>query len=98
MPFDPACKADQSQDALNRAIYTAPKAYRHYRSETLEPSEIACLLKYRTKIAGKPVLDIGLGGGRTTRYLAPLAARYEAIDYSPVMIDYMRRKQPGINT
>jgi SAM-dependent methyltransferase len=98
MPFDPASRAEQSQDALNRAVYTAPKAYRHYRSETLEPPEIACLLKYRPKIAGKAILDIGVGGGRTTRYLAPLAARYEAIDYSPVMVDYMRRKQTEIST
>jgi ubiquinone/menaquinone biosynthesis C-methylase UbiE len=40
------------------------------------------------------VLDIGVGAGRTTRYLAPVAHRYEAVDYSPVMVEYFRSAFP----
>jgi ubiquinone/menaquinone biosynthesis C-methylase UbiE len=71
--------------------------HRAYLSEVLEPSETASLLRFQPLFAGKSVLDIGVGAGRTTRYLAPLADRYEAIDYSPDMISYMKQAMPEIN-
>jgi len=74
------------QDEINRATYHAPGVWRRYTSRVLLPSEAMCLLKYQASIAGRDVLDIGVGAGRTTHYLVPLARRYEAIDYSPVMV------------
>ncbi|MCU1338403.1 MAG: hypothetical protein JWO19_3984 [Bryobacterales bacterium] len=85
-----------SQDEVNSAVYNSPGVYRCYLSKHLTPSEIACLLKYQPYIAGKDILDIGVGAGRTTRYLAPLTRRYEAVDYSPVMVDYMKEAMPEI--
>jgi SAM-dependent methyltransferase len=79
---------------LNRAVYESPRVYRYYRSPLLTPPEVACLLKYQPHIAGRDILDIGVGAGRTTRYLTPLARRYEAIDYSMVMVNYMRKAVP----
>lgn len=84
------------QDQLNRRVYFSPTVLRHYRSEVLTPAEIACLLRYQPALSGKRVLDIGVGSGRTTRYLEPLAGRYEAIDYSPVMVACMRERMPGV--
>jgi SAM-dependent methyltransferase len=86
------------QSSLNRAVYESPGVFRRYISETLYPPEIACLLKYQPHIAGRDVLDVGVGAGRTTRYLAPLARRYEAVDYSPVMVQYMKTSMPEIST
>jgi SAM-dependent methyltransferase len=86
------------QWGLNRAVYGSPGVYRRYISETLYPPEIACLLKYQPHIAGRDVLDVGVGAGRTTRYLAPLARRYEAVDFSPVMVRYMKTTMPEIST
>ena len=83
--------------AINRKLYATRGVYRSYLSEVLEPSEAASLLRYQPCFAGKDVLDIGVGAGRTTRYLAPLAHRYEAIDYSPDMIGYMRQAMPEIS-
>jgi SAM-dependent methyltransferase len=85
-----------TQEEINRAVYRAPRITRFYYSEVLQPSEAACLLRYQPRIAGHDVLDIGAGTGRTARYLAPLASRYEAIDYSPVMIRYLRRAMPDV--
>jgi SAM-dependent methyltransferase len=82
---------------VNRAVYESPRVYRYYLSQQLTPSEAACLLKYQPHIAGCDVLDIGVGAGRTTRYLAPIAKRYEAIDYSLVMVNYMRKALPDIS-
>ncbi len=87
----------KGQDDANRAVYFAPGVVGHYRSESLTPQEEACLRQCHAHIAGKAVLDIGVGTGRTTRYLQPLAGRYEAVDYSPVMVRFMRQAMPGVS-
>ena len=85
----------KAQDAVNRAVYFAPAVFRDYLSLALTSSEAMCLLKYQPYFAQRSLLDIGVGAGRTTQVLHPLVARYEAIDYSPVMVDYMKRAQPS---
>jgi SAM-dependent methyltransferase len=85
------------QDEVNDAVYNAPGAYRYYLSKSLSPAEVVCLFKYQPHIYQKDVLDIGVGAGRTTRYLAPVARRYEAVDYSSVMVGYMEEALPQIS-
>jgi SAM-dependent methyltransferase len=85
------------QDAVNRSVYFARGVYLYYLSKALLAVEKACFLKYRPHLLGRDVLDIGVGAGRTARHLAPLARRYEAIDYSPVMVKYLRRTIPEIS-
>jgi SAM-dependent methyltransferase len=85
------------QDEVNRAVYHSPGVHRYYLSKLLTPPETACLLKYQPHISGRDVLDIGVGAGRTARYLAPLARRYEAVDYSPVMVGYVKKVMPEIS-
>ncbi|MEO8052976.1 MAG: class I SAM-dependent methyltransferase, partial [Acidobacteriota bacterium] len=84
------------QHEINRAVYNSPGVYRYYLSRLLMPAEISCLLKYQPHISQRDVLDIGVGAGRTTRYLAPLARRYEGVDYSSVMVGYMKQAMPQI--
>lgn len=43
---------------------------------------------------GMAVLDIGVGGGRTSPYLAGKASRYVGIDYAPEMLQICREKYP----
>jgi len=88
--------APSLQEELNRAVYSDPGVIRFYLSHDLRPAEAACLETFKSHIAGRDVLDIGVGCGRTTRYLAPLARRYAAIDYSPVMVSYIRKIMPEI--
>jgi len=85
------------QDEINKAVYHSAGVYRYYLSNLLMPPEIACLLKYQPHIIQKDVLDVGVGAGRTARYLAPLARRYEGVDYSSVMVSYMKRAMPEIS-
>src|ERR1700710_2828779 len=97
----PSVNSPQTVDphaAVNHELYSKPGVYRYYLSEVLEPSEAASLLRHQPRFAGKEVLDIGVGAGRTTHYLAPLAGRYEAIDYSTDMIGYMQRAMPEISS
>ncbi len=85
------------QDEVNRGVYYSPRVYRHYLSNVLQPAEAACLLRHQPFFSGRDVLDVGAGTGRLARYLAPLAARYEAIDYSPVMVDFLRESMPELS-
>lgn len=63
----------------------------------LPPGEGAALLHYQPFIAGREVLDMGVGAGRTTRFIATLAHRYECFDYAPAMVAWMRRHMPHIS-
>ncbi|HEX4165882.1 MAG TPA: class I SAM-dependent methyltransferase [Bryobacteraceae bacterium] len=93
----PANDVASSQDAVNRRVYHSDRVYRFYLSNVLTPPEAAALLKYQGHIAGRDILEIGVGAGRTARYLAPIAGHYEAIDYSPVMVRYMNQTMPQLS-
>lgn len=86
-----------SQDIVNARVYHGANVEAMYQARTLTRAETAALLKYQPEFAQKDVLDIGVGTGRTSFYLAPLARRYEGIDYSPVMVGYLRRTMPGVS-
>jgi SAM-dependent methyltransferase len=45
---------------------------------------------------GMAILDLGVGGGRTTPYLSAVAGRYVGMDYAPEMIAVCRKKFPGL--
>ncbi len=85
------------QEDVNRAVYSSDRIYRFYLHRGLTPAESVCLSKYRPHIEGHDVLDVGVGAGRTVPYLAPLAHRYEAVDYSPAMVEYVRRNLPDVS-
>lgn len=86
----------KTQDWINRVVYHRKGVERSYTNRILNVAESMALLKYHDYFAGRAVLDIGVGTGRTTRYLYPLASKYVAIDYSPVMIDQMHEAMPEV--
>src|SRR4051812_15302485 len=47
----------------------------------LFPGEKTLFEKYSDKIIGKKILDIGIGGGRTTGYFSTLDCDYTGVDY-----------------
>jgi SAM-dependent methyltransferase len=81
---------------LNQRIYYARNISRWYRSTTLDYAETMALLRNQPAFAGREVLDLGVGTGRTTRYLAPLASRYVSVDASPPMVEHVRTHMPDI--
>lgn len=60
-------------------------------------AETIALLKYQPGFAGHAVLDIGVGTGRTIPFLEPLARRYACFDYSPAMVERVRRDHPRVD-
>jgi ubiquinone/menaquinone biosynthesis C-methylase UbiE len=73
--------------------YNSPFVAASYgRQEYITPCE---RLLFSTYIKpGVAILDIGVGGGRTSPYLAKNASRYVGIDYAPEMVRLCRRKYP----
>jgi SAM-dependent methyltransferase len=81
--------------ARNRNVYRDPETVSYYASYGhLEPSELHIFDKHVR--SGTDILDIGVGGGRTTPYLSQKARRYLAIDYSEQMISACRKRFPGV--
>lgn len=78
----------------NRQIYERQDIAAHYAAMIyLTPCE---QLLFETYIPqGSAILDLGVGGGRTTTYLAPRASHYVGIDYAASMVAASRAKFPG---
>jgi SAM-dependent methyltransferase len=75
----------------NRRDVVATYSPRRY----ITPAELRVIAECWSHIAGGHVLDLGVGAGRTTSYLAQFAARYVAIDFMPNMVAEAQRNHPG---
>jgi SAM-dependent methyltransferase len=83
-----------SADA-NLKTYDAPEVAAHYAAlDYLTPCE---RMLFETYIPPRSaVLDLGVGGGRTTAYLANRASSYVGVDYAAAMVKACRAKFPGL--
>jgi SAM-dependent methyltransferase len=74
-------------------VYSAPEVASHYATlDYLTPCEQFLFATYLK--SGAAILDLGVGGGRTTPYLSRLATRYVGVDYSAQMLKICRKKFP----
>jgi SAM-dependent methyltransferase len=79
----------------NLQVYNSPDVAAHYAIlDYLTPCEELLFGRYIKP--GAVVLDLGVGGGRTTPYLSRRASRYVGVDYASEMINTCRRKYPGV--
>jgi ubiquinone/menaquinone biosynthesis C-methylase UbiE len=89
-----SAQVEQQQDpnllAYNSAEVAAYYAALHY----LTPCERVLFDEYLRE--GMAILDLGVGGGRTTPYLSARAKRYVGLDYAPKMIAMCREKFPQL--
>jgi ubiquinone/menaquinone biosynthesis C-methylase UbiE len=75
-----------SHDANKTYFETAGVAEAYAQSTSLFEAEEAVLASLREELRDKPILDIGVGAGRTTGYLRDISKNYVGIDYSEKMI------------
>jgi SAM-dependent methyltransferase len=85
-----------AQDDLNRRTWTKPSSVRWLSKTGFIPGEEAALALVRERLDGRPILELGVGAGRTIPFTAPLAAEYRALDYLPNMVDKCRADHPGV--
>jgi SAM-dependent methyltransferase len=78
------------------AFYKQPNIVDFHRNlSALAPVEAALLSRFRDELQDQPILDIGIGGGRTTAPLLQLTRFYVGIDFSKEMILAAKQKNPG---
>ncbi|MGV8875384.1 MAG: class I SAM-dependent methyltransferase [Rhodococcus sp. (in: high G+C Gram-positive bacteria)] len=88
---------DHNRDVFDSARVAA--AYVEYAGPTdgfLDRGEAAALVAAAGVARGTPILDVGVGSGRTTAMLRLMSERYVAIDYAPNMVDAFRRNFPDV--
>jgi SAM-dependent methyltransferase len=81
--------------AANLGIYNRPDVAAHYAElEYLTTCELLLFDLYIKP--GAAIIDVGVGGGRTTAYLSGKASRYVGVDYAEEMIRTCRQKYPTL--
>jgi SAM-dependent methyltransferase len=81
--------------ATNVKTYNSSKVLNWYSDLELSlPVEEITFNTFHNLIAGGRVLDIGIGGGRTSLLLAGKCARYVGIDYSEGFVSIVQKKFP----
>lgn len=85
----------ESIDRINMRTMADASVVAHYaRPWGLSPAEDAVFARVAEAAAGKTILDIGVGGGRTVEALRAISGDYLGIDYSQGMVDACRRRFP----
>jgi len=80
---------------LNRKIYESTEVVNEYADqEQLQKPELAILSTLKDELKHMKMLDIGVGGGRTTINFKGLVSEYIGIDYSKGMIDACLKRFP----
>lgn len=77
----------------NLKTYESSGIVQHYAQlQQLQPAEAAILTQLKDQWPTMSMLDMGVGGGRTTQHFAKLAADYRGIDYSTGMISACQKR------
>lgn len=84
-----------AESAPNLKTYQRDDVVNYYTElRGLQKSEAYLFGKYIA--SGAAVLDLGVGGGRTTQFLSKRASRYVGVDYSAEMVASCRKQFPSL--
>ena len=82
----------------NYQAYISREIVHHYSQlRQLQPAEQTILdfLRHECSLSNMKMLDIGVGGGRTTEYFSSIVQEYMGIDYSEEMIAACQKRFPS---
>jgi ubiquinone/menaquinone biosynthesis C-methylase UbiE len=78
---------------LNQTTYTAPHIVNYYAQlNQLQPAEQAVFNLLEQQGLKLKMLDIGVGGGRTTQHFSKITSQYIGTDYSAEMISACKKR------
>lgn len=85
-------------DELNQAAWRDRRTIDIFvrRSGFFRPAEALVMERLALAARDEPVLDIGVGGGRTSEFLTQITSDYLGIDYIPELVEAARRRLPGV--
>ena len=76
----------------NQTVWKSSHAVNQYQRIYLDKPEATIFNELKPRLPHIQMLDIGVGGGRTTHFFAPLTKEYIGIDYSDAMIESCNSK------
>lgn len=77
----------------NLKVYSDETICNSYvESNELQAPEIEIIRQIGDKIKGKRILDVGIGTGRTTKYLLQYSKDYVGVDYSEGMVQKAKKR------
>ena len=83
-------------DTINRRTWRLPATVRAYQrlQGWTDPGERAAFDHVAAEVRSRPILDIGVGAGRTTALLQAISSQYVGIDYTDQMVQACRARHP----
>ena len=76
----------------NQSVYEKADVVSEYvETNWIQPPEAILMMRYIQSIFQRRVLDIGVGTGRTTRFLQEITQQYVGVDYSNEMVKVCRK-------
>src|SRR5262245_43360174 len=87
------------QDRKNREVWSDRGAIKGLASSQgfTNEGERAAYWHIVDEIRNKPILDLGVGPGRTIKLLRSLSDKYVALDYLPPMVEHVRERFPFVD-
>ena len=83
--------------ADNKQAYSTEEVVSIYTSTPrLIKAEEVLIKKYAAQLTGSSFLDVGIGGGRTTHFIAPLVKKYVGVDYSEKFVSHVAKNYSGV--
>jgi ubiquinone/menaquinone biosynthesis C-methylase UbiE len=88
--------AAERMDHINRAAWRDKESVAWFvRSQGFtDAGESAALDALRAATQGKPILDLGVGAGRTVPLLRSISPNYTAVDYTPELVSACKERYP----
>lgn len=87
-----------SLNLVNKTTYARADVLEYFQSiEALFEAERVLFEKMLPVIKDSKILDIGIGGGRTTKHLLQISSDYTGVDYVPEFAEETAKKFPDAN-
>ncbi|WP_341312381.1 class I SAM-dependent methyltransferase [Paraburkholderia sp. IMGN_8] len=86
-------------DRVNRIAWNSPDATREFTTEKTfsDPGEQAAFDWIGPRCAGQPLLDIGIGAGRTIPLMTAISSDYTGVDYTLKLLEMAKARYPGLD-
>jgi SAM-dependent methyltransferase len=94
----PSSEALRQMDMINRRAWSDSSTVRSFRQREgwTDPGERAAVESVRADATDQPILDLGVGAGRTIPLVLPMSRDYVGLDYTAELVRACRDKYPHV--